>query len=147
MARKKAPAKRGPVRRYAGRKQPDEPSVEAGLWLSCEDSEFETFEQASTSEGIDWTNRWAMMHLNNVATTGKSRRYPFTRLEKPADHIKPANRASDTGVFIPSRSHREAYERAATVEGFGNIRDWGLHHLRNIASAGTTQSETKAKAA
>ena len=42
---------------------------------------------------------------------------------------------------------REAYERAATVEGFGNIRDWGLHHLRNIAVDGTTQSQAKAKAA
>jgi len=122
MPQRKATRLRGPVRKHATRKVPNEPAIDAGLWLKCRDDEYSGYERAATSEGVEWVNHWAMLHLQNVATNGKSRRYPFEALSKPADHVQPPDR-DETGVFIPSLSFRDRFENAATREGFGTVRD------------------------
>ena len=141
MSESETKRKRGPIRKYAKRKQPNEPSVVGGLWFSCSEQQYQSFEVAATREGVAWVNRWAFLHLANICESGESVAFDLPALREPADHIQPADRVG-TGVWIDSIQHLNAFTKQATIEGFPTVLEWGLHHLENIASTGATGSHS-----
>ena len=136
-------AKPKPIRRHASRKQPNEPSVEDGVWFKCSDDEYAAFECAATNEGLEWVNHWAMMHLTNVCRFGQSKPYDFPPTGKTADHIQPGDR-SGAGVWIDSAGSFDKFTEQATQEQFPTVLHWGLFHLRNIAADGNTHAASAA---